>query len=143
MGLTADGKIAALEFDDITGIGPFSMYPRTSAIEANQVLNLTGAPYVLPNYRARGRVVFQNKNMMCQYRAVGHPIAMAICDCLLEDAAAGIGMDPVELRRKNLILRTQAPQPMPEAIHTADAPRFLVNLCTKMAPVAKWLVRLP
>ena len=48
-------------------------------------------------------MVFQNKNMMCQYRAVGHPIAMAICDGLLEDAAAAIGMDPVEIRRRNLM----------------------------------------
>ncbi|MEM7752473.1 MAG: xanthine dehydrogenase family protein molybdopterin-binding subunit [Pseudomonadota bacterium] len=103
MAVTGEGKIAALAFDDITGIGPFSMYPRTSAIEANQVLNLTGAPYEIENYHARARVVFQNKNMMCQYRAVGHPIAMAVCDGLLEDAAAAIGMDPVEIRRRNLM----------------------------------------
>lgn len=103
MGVTQEGKIVGIDFDDLTGIGPFSMYPRTSAIECNQVLNLTGAPYVLENYRARGRVVFQNKTLMCQYRAVGHPIAMAICDGLLEDAARLIGMDPVELRRKNLM----------------------------------------
>lgn len=99
----ADGRIAALAFDDITGIGPFSMYPRTSAIEANQVLNLTGAPYVMENYRANAKVVFQNKNLMCQYRAVGHPIAMAVADGLLEDAAHEIGMDVVEIRRRNLI----------------------------------------
>ena len=103
MAVTASGKIAGLDFDSISGIGPFSMYPRTSAIEMNQVLNLTGAPYEIANYRARGRVVFQNKNMMCQYRAVGHPIAMAICDGLLEDAAAAIGMDAVEMRRRNLM----------------------------------------
>ncbi len=103
MAVTDEGKIAALEFDDITGIGPYSMYPRTSAIEANQVLNLAGAPYEIENYHARARVVFQNKNMMCQYRAVGHPIAMAVCDGLLEDAAVAIGMDPVEIRRRNLM----------------------------------------
>jgi aerobic carbon-monoxide dehydrogenase large subunit len=103
MAVDGEGRIAALAFDDVTGIGPFSMYPRTSAIEANQVLNLTGAPYEIANYRANAKVVFQNKNMMCQYRAVGHPIAMAICDGLLEDAAATIGMDPVEIRRRNLM----------------------------------------
>ncbi|MBD3678474.1 MAG: xanthine dehydrogenase family protein [Rhodobacteraceae bacterium] len=103
MGVDANGKIVAIDFDDLTGIGPFSMYPRTSAIECNQVLNLTGAPYDLENYRARGRVVFQNKNMMCQYRAVGHPIAMAICDGLIEDAARAINIDPVEMRRRNLM----------------------------------------
>jgi len=103
MTVSKDGKILALEYDDITGIGPFSMYPRTSAIEANQVLNLTGGPYTIPNYRANAKVVFQNKNMMCQYRAVGHPIAMALCDGLLEEAAAAIDMDSVELRKHNLI----------------------------------------
>jgi carbon-monoxide dehydrogenase large subunit len=103
MTVSKDGKILALEYDDITGIGPFSMYPRTSAIEANQVLNLTGGPYTIPNYRANAKVVFQNKNMMCQYRAVGHPIAMALCDGLLEEAAAAISMDSVELRKRNLI----------------------------------------
>ena len=97
------GKIEALEIDDLTGIGPYSVYPRTSAIECNQVLNLTGAPYALENYRAKGTIVFQNKNVMCQYRAVGHPIAMAVADGLLEDAAYEIGMDPVEIRHKNLM----------------------------------------
>jgi len=34
MGVTKAGKIVGLDFDDLTGIGPYSMYPRTSAIEA-------------------------------------------------------------------------------------------------------------
>jgi carbon-monoxide dehydrogenase large subunit len=102
-GVTKDGRITAFEIDDLTGIGPYSVYPRTSGIEANQVVNLVGGPYTCPNYRARARVVFQNKNVMCQYRAVGHPIATAVTEGLVDLAAAKIGMDPVELRRKNLI----------------------------------------
>src|SRR5580692_528331 len=67
IGVKRDGAITAFEIDDLTGIGPYSMYPRTSAIEANQVVNLVGGPYATKNYRARARVVFQNKNVMCQY----------------------------------------------------------------------------
>ncbi len=78
IGVKRDGTIMVFEIDDLTGIGPYSMYPRTSAIEANQVVNLVGGPYVTKNYRARARVVFQNKNVMCQYRAVGHPIACSV-----------------------------------------------------------------
>jgi aerobic carbon-monoxide dehydrogenase large subunit len=103
IGVKRDGAITAFEIDDLTGIGPYSVYPRTSGIEANQVVNLVGGPYACPNYRARARVVFQNKNVMCQYRAVGHPIAAAVTEGLIELAAAKIGMDPVELRRRNLI----------------------------------------
>jgi aerobic carbon-monoxide dehydrogenase large subunit len=103
IGVKKDGTITAFEIDDLTGIGPYSVYPRTSGIEANQVVNLVGGPYACPNYRARARVVFQNKNVMCQYRAVGHPIATAVTEGLVELAAAKIGMDAAEIRRRNLI----------------------------------------
>jgi len=102
IGVKQDGAITAFEIDDLTGIGPYSVYPRTSGIEANQVVNLVGGPYTCPNYRARARVVFQNKNVMCQYRAVGHPIATAVTEGLVELAAARIGMDAVEIRGRNL-----------------------------------------
>src|SRR5579862_7314062 len=90
IGVTKDGTITAFAIDDPSGI------------EANQVVNLVGGPYTCANYRARARVVLQNKNVMCQYRAVGHPIATAVTEGLVELAAAKIGMDPVELRRRNL-----------------------------------------
>jgi carbon-monoxide dehydrogenase large subunit len=102
IGVKRDGTITAFAIDDLTGIGPYSVYPRTSGIEANQVVNLVGGPYTCPNYRARARVVFQNKNVMCQYRAVGHPIATAVTEGLVDLAAAKIGMDVAEIRRRNL-----------------------------------------
>ncbi|WP_370312276.1 xanthine dehydrogenase family protein molybdopterin-binding subunit [Sagittula sp.] len=98
----AEGKILAIDVDDWTGIGPYSVYPRTSAIEGNQVVNLCGGPYDFANYRAQTTVVFQNKTPTCQYRAVGHPIAVAITEGLVDMAAAAIGMDPVEIRRRNM-----------------------------------------
>jgi CO/xanthine dehydrogenase Mo-binding subunit len=116
IGVTRDGAITAFEIDDLTGIGPYSVYPRTSGIEANQVVNLVGGPYTCPNYRARARVVFQNKNVMCQYRAVGHPIATHVTESLVELAAARIDMDPLELRRRNLIPDDAYPATGPSGI---------------------------
>src|SRR5438094_1196466 len=116
IGVKNDGTITAWEIDDLTGIGPYSVYPRTSGIEANQIVNLTGAPYTCPNYRARARVVFQNKNVMCQYRAVGHPIATAVTEGLVELAAAKIAMDPLEMRRRNLIPDDAHPSSGPSGI---------------------------
>jgi carbon-monoxide dehydrogenase large subunit len=116
IGVKNDGTITAWEIDDLTGIGPYSVYPRTSGIEANQIVNLTGGPYTCPNYRARARVVFQNKNVMCQYRAVGHPIATAVTEGLVELAAQKIGMDPLEIRRRNLIPDDAHPSQGPSGI---------------------------
>lgn len=115
MALDAEGAITAMEFDDITRIGPYSVYPRTSGIEANQVLNLTGGPYSHDAYRARAKVVFQNKANMCQYRGVGHPIAVAIAEHLVDEAGRKLGMDPAELRLKNFIPRTPTHIPRPAA----------------------------
>ena len=103
IGITDEGRITGFEMDDVTGIGPYSMYPRTSAVEANQVINLVGGAYDVQNYRARTRVAFQNKNVTCQYRGVGHPIACSVTELLVDQAARRIGMDPVEVRRRNLV----------------------------------------
>ena len=40
---------------------------------------------------------------MCQYRAVGHPIAVAVTEALVDSGARALGMDPAEVRRRNLI----------------------------------------
>ena len=100
---TKAGDILAFDLDDLTGIGPYSVYPRTSGIEGNQVVNLTGGPYQHKQYRAKLNVVFTNKNVTCQYRAVGHPIAVSITECIVDLAAEKLGMDPAEFRRRNLI----------------------------------------
>ncbi len=77
-------------------------------ITAWEIDDLTGiGPY---------SVVFQNKNVMCQYRAVGHPIATAVTEGLVELAAAKIGMDPLEIRRRNLIPDDAHPSTGPSGI---------------------------
>ncbi|WP_439572931.1 xanthine dehydrogenase family protein molybdopterin-binding subunit [Phreatobacter sp.] len=98
-----DGRIIGFDIDDLTGIGPYSVYPRTSAIEGNQVVNLCGGPYAFDHYRCTTTVVFQNKAPTCQYRAVGHPIATTVTEGLVDLAAEALGMDPVDIRRRNLI----------------------------------------
>ena len=101
--VSKDGEILAFEIDDLTGIGPYSMFPRTSAIEGNQVVNLVGGPYKHKQYRANLNVVFQNKTPTCQYRGVGHPIACAVTEGLVDLAARKLGMDPLEFRKRNVI----------------------------------------
>jgi carbon-monoxide dehydrogenase large subunit len=103
MAVDKDGKITAFEMDTLAGIGLFSMAPRSSIIETNQVLNLSGGCYPIRNYRARGRIAFQTLAMTSGYRGVGHPLAMAITEGLVELAAAKLGLDPLEIRRRNLI----------------------------------------
>src|SRR5260370_9909992 len=61
IGITRDGAITAWEIDDLTGIGPYSVYPRTSGIKANQGVNLLGGPHTCKNTRGLARRGFHNK----------------------------------------------------------------------------------
>jgi len=111
-----NGEILAFDLDDLTAIGPYSVYPRTSGIEGNQVVNLTGGPYRHQQYRAKLDVVFTNKNLTCQYRAVGHPIAVALTEGIVDEAARVLGIDPATMRRINLIADDQYPYTFPSGI---------------------------
>jgi len=111
-----NGEILAFDLDDLTAIGPYSVYPRTSGIEGNQVVNLTGGPYRHQKYRANMNVVFTNKNVTCQYRAVGHPIAVALTEGIVDLAARRLGIDAAEMRRINLIPDDAYPYTFPSGI---------------------------
>lgn len=109
MAVAGDGTILAMDVRDMTQIGPYSTYPRTSVAEGNQVIRLMGAPYKMPDYRGRLAVVFQNKVQTSQYRAVGHPIACAVTEVLVDRAAEALDLDPFDIRARNLLPDTAYP----------------------------------
>ena len=111
-----DGTILAMRLDDLAPVGPFSMYPRSSVVESGQVLRTTPGPYRFRNYAARGRVVFQNKTPMSQYRAVGHPVAALVMDAMVDRVARELGLDPVEVRRRNLLTADMYPYTAPTGL---------------------------
>ena len=108
-----DGTILGMRLDDLTGIGPYSVYPRTSAVEGNQTVRLTPCVYRFRDYEGHLRVVLQNKTPMCQYRAVGHPIAFAVMEAMVDRVARDLGLDPVDVRRRNLVTREMYPYTTP------------------------------
>jgi len=69
--------------------------------------------YRLRDYAASVRVVLQNKTPMCQYRAVGHPIAFAVMEAMVDGVARKLGLDPVEVRRRNMLTADMYPYTAP------------------------------
>ena len=101
MAFDRDGRILGLQLDDLFAVGAFSQYPRSSVGEGSHVLRLTAAAYRVPAYRARMRMIYQNKPPVGHYRAVGHPIACTIGESLIDQGARALGLDPVAIRRIN------------------------------------------
>jgi carbon-monoxide dehydrogenase large subunit len=98
-----DGLLTAMRASITAGVGPYSAYPRSSVVEGGQVLRLLPGPYRVRNYDATLRVVAQNKVVTSQYRAVGHPIATAVTESMIDLIARDLGLDPAETRRRNLV----------------------------------------
>lgn len=103
MAVDEAGRITAFDIDDLFGVGAYSMAPRTGVMEPMGVLRLIGAPYRFVSYRARLQACFLNKAPAAQYRAVGHPIAVAVTERLIDKAAMLTGIDPLELRALNYL----------------------------------------
>ncbi|MEY2802432.1 MAG: hypothetical protein RL513_2017 [Pseudomonadota bacterium] len=103
MAVSKDGTIRGFQFEDRLAIGPYSVYPRTSVVEGNQIVNITAQWYRHEAYHATMVNVFTNMGIYSNYRAVGHPVAVAVTEGIVDAGARAIGMDPVTLRRKNLL----------------------------------------
>lgn len=98
-----DGTILGVKADVIGDIGAYSIYPWTAVIEPVQVVSFLPGPYRIENYSARVRAVATNKTLTGAYRGVGRPISVFVMDRLLDMVARKIGMDPAEIRSRNLV----------------------------------------
>jgi len=106
IGLLHDGTIVALETRFTRDHGA---YPTLGeAITQNTINHLPG-PYRVPAVRGTGLNVVTHKTFAAAYRGAGRPEAAFVLDRLLDRAARRIGMDPAELRRRNMIRPEEMP----------------------------------
>jgi carbon-monoxide dehydrogenase large subunit len=108
IGLQRDGRIVAIDTAFTRDHGAAPMLGE--AITLNTINHLPG-PYRVPNYRGVGRNLLTHKTFAAAYRGAGRPEAAFVLDRLLDRAARRIGMDPAELRRRNLIRADEMPSP--------------------------------
>jgi len=102
IGVRREGTITALE---TTFTRDHGAYPTLGGAMTENTINHLVGPYRIPNYRARGRNVVTHKSFAAAYRGAGRPEAAFVVERLLDRAARALGMDPAELRRRNLIRR--------------------------------------
>jgi carbon-monoxide dehydrogenase large subunit len=99
--LKRSGEITAMEVDDVAAVGAYGMPMRFNVAEGMMAITVAGAPYAFESYRARTRSLYVNKNLIGMYRGVGLPLGCIIAELLTDLAAAALGMDSVELKRRN------------------------------------------
>ncbi len=98
-----DGRLLGLEADLRSNVGAFSCYPVTCGVEPLMAFAELPGPYDLAEYCVRSRGVTTNTCMMAPYRGVSRPMLTFSMERLMEVAARRLGIDSVEIRRRNLI----------------------------------------
>lgn len=99
----AAGRILALDADVVCDMGAYSCYPFTAGIEPLMAAAEMPGVYKVPAYRVRGRAIATNKAPTAPYRGVSRPQYVMVVERLFERAARELDLDPVEIRRRNLI----------------------------------------
>jgi aerobic carbon-monoxide dehydrogenase large subunit len=98
-----DGRLLALEGDIRCNVGAYSCYPVTCGVEPLMAVAELPGPYDVREYAARARGVTTNTCMMAPYRGVSRPVITLAMERLMDCAADELGIDPVELRARNLV----------------------------------------
>jgi len=139
LALDRDGTILALAAEATGDIGAYSIYPWTCALEPVQVASFLPGPYRVPAYRGRTRAVATNKAPLGPYRGVGRPVAVFVMERLIDMAARRLGLDPVELRRRNLVRADEFPYRVASGL-VWDRSAFIETLESAAAAIGyEWL----
>jgi carbon-monoxide dehydrogenase large subunit len=109
MGFDENGIAVALEADVIGDVGAYSIYPWTCGLEPVQVVSFLPGPYRIRSYRGAVRAVATNKPPTGPYRGVGRPISTFAAERLMDMGAKALGIDPLEIRRRNLVRTDEFP----------------------------------
>ena len=99
----ADARLVALDADVISNIGAYSCYPTTCGVEPLMAMAEMPGPYDVQEYACRARGVATHTCPMAPYRGVSRPAITLAMERLMDKAAAVFAIEPVEIRRRNLI----------------------------------------
>lgn len=99
----ADGTLLGVEGDLLSNVGAFSCYPVTCGVEPLMAMAELPGPYKVAEYGVRSRGVTSNTCMMAPYRGVARPMLTLTMERMMDMAARRLGLDPLEIRRRNLI----------------------------------------
>ena len=99
----AAARLTALDADLRCNVGAYSTYPVTCGVEPLMAMGELPGPYDFRHYGVRSRAVATHTCPMAPYRGVSRPVITFAMERLMDTAARRFGIEPDEIRRRNLI----------------------------------------
>ena len=104
-----DGRLRGIDCEATVDSGAYSSYPFSACLEAAQVASILPGPYDFPAYRCRTWSVATNKCPILPYRGVARTGVCFALELVLDAVAREAGIEPDEVRLKNLVRPEQMP----------------------------------
>ncbi|MHB8499743.1 MAG: xanthine dehydrogenase family protein molybdopterin-binding subunit [Candidatus Acidiferrales bacterium] len=104
-----DGTLLGLKAKIFVDCGAYSVYPWTASMDAGMALGVLPGPYQIQNYECEAYGLATNKAPLGPYRGVGRPAACFSIERAMDSIARALEMDPIEVRRRNLVRADQFP----------------------------------
>jgi aerobic carbon-monoxide dehydrogenase large subunit len=141
LGLDRAGRFLAFSVRSFCNIGAYYTSDRNAGPPTNNIGVLAGT-YVIPAIHVETSAVMTNTMMTGPYRGAGRPEAAYVIETMADLAARQLGIDPAELRRRNMIPAGAMPY-RTALIYTYDCGDFGKNLedCLKLADYAGFAAR--
>ena len=98
-----DARLTALSADIVANVGAYSCFPTTCGVEPLMAMAELPGPYQVQAYECVSRGVVTHTCPMAPYRGVSRPVITFALERLMDKAAARFGIEPIEIRRRNLI----------------------------------------
>jgi carbon-monoxide dehydrogenase large subunit len=104
-----DGRLLALDCEATVDAGAYSIYPFSACLEAAQIASILPGPYDFAAYRCRTWSVATNKPPILPYRGVARAGVAYAMETIMDAIAAESGLEPHEVRLRNLIPAASMP----------------------------------
>jgi carbon-monoxide dehydrogenase large subunit len=99
----AEARFVALTGDVLANVGAYAPYPNTAAVEPLMAFAELPGPYAVREYACRARGATTNTCPSAPYRGVARPALTLAMERLMDKAAHEFGIEPAEIRRRNLV----------------------------------------
>ena len=108
LALDAGGRILGMRFDYLANLGAYVAFTGT-VVNTIGLVNVNCGVYDVQAVHVRARLVLTNTIPTAAYRGAGRPVASYALECLIDQAAHELGLDPAEFRRRNMIPKAKMP----------------------------------
>ena len=116
LALDANSKFVGLRVDTLCNVGAYISAERNLLSTFSNVSTLAGT-YAIPAAYTHVNIAFSNSNPTAPYRGAGRPEATYVIERIIDTAASQLGIDRVEIRRRNLIPESAMPYRNPFGVN--------------------------